>query len=253
MNTTAQRWRDYLAVYHDNRPAITERLLSLASSSAYEWLVEPVRAETRPILDLACGSAPTRPLLPGARWIGLDSSAGELGYATAAGRTPLVRGNADALPIATNSVAAVCAALCFQVLTPLDAVLSEMRRVLRPGGMVVALVPARPGLRPAGLLRWNHILRALGVRRLEWPNPQATNGLARTLRQHGFRTRSNQRREFTIAIRTDEDLELLVDGLYLPDLPTSRLHSAKNTLRPWVRSGRFLPLPLRRVISVVIA
>ncbi|MGH4015175.1 MAG: class I SAM-dependent methyltransferase [Pseudonocardiaceae bacterium] len=251
MNTTAQRWRNYLAAYHDDRPAITEQLLSMATPSPYEWLGEPLRTENGPILDLACGSAPTRPSLPDRRWIGLDSSAGELGYAAAAGRTPLIRGNATALPIATNSVTAVCAALSLQVLTPLDTVLNEVRRVLRPGGMLVALVPARPGLQPVGLLHWNHVLRALSVRRLEWPNPQATNRLARTLRRHGFRTHSNQRSEFTLTINTAQDIELLIDGLYLPALPASRLHSAKNSLRPWARSGRFLPLPLRRVIATV--
>jgi len=248
MNTTEQSWRTYLAAYHDDRPAITERLLGSATSSPYEWLVEPLRNQGGPILDLACGSAPTRPLLPGAQWIGLDSSTGELGYAAAAGRTPLVRGSANALPITAGSITAVCAALSLQVLTPLDTVLSEMRRVLRPGGMLMALVPARPGLGPGGLLRWNRVLRALGVRRLEWPNPQATDGLARTLQQHGFRIHSNQRREFTLTIDNAEDLELLLEGLYLPDVPVSQVRSAKDALSSWVHPGGLrLPLPLRRV------
>lgn len=249
MNTTGQGWRDYLAAYHDDRPAITERLLSLATSSPYEWLVEPLRTEGGPILDLACGSAPTRPLLPGAKWVGLDSSVGELTYAVAAGRTPLIRGDANALPIATDSITAVCAALCLQVLTPLDTVLNDVCRVLRPGGVLVALVPARPGLRPGGLLRWNRTLRALGVRRLEWPNPQATNRLGRTLRRRGFSVHSSQRRDFTLDISNDEQLELLIDGLYLPNVPASQVRSAKDSLRAWARRGLLLPLPLRRVVA----
>jgi SAM-dependent methyltransferase len=111
-------------------------------ASPYEWLLQPLQAEEGLILDVACGSAPTRPLLPGTRWIGLDVAAAELRSAAAAGRVPLVRGNAAALPIATDSVSAVCAALCLQVLTPLDTVLAEVHRVLRPGGVLVALVPA---------------------------------------------------------------------------------------------------------------
>lgn len=250
MNTTEQDWRDYLATYHNDRPAITERLLGCATSSPYEWLVEPLRAEDGPLLDLACGSAPTRPLLPGAEWIGLDASASELRYAAAAGRTPLVRGSADALPIATGAVSAVCAAMCLQVLTPLDTVLSEVHRVLRPGGLLVALVPAQFSFQPVGLVRWHRVLRTLGVGSLEWPNPQATDHLSRTLRQHGFRTYSNKRRTYTLKLNSVEHLELLIDGLYLPGVPVSRVHSAKDSLGGWVRNGQQLPLPLRRVIAV---
>jgi SAM-dependent methyltransferase len=249
MNTTEQGWRDYLATFHNDRPAITERLLGRASASPYQWLVEPLRAEEGPILDLACGSAPTRPLLPGTRWIGLDASAAELRYAAATGRVPLVRGSAAALPIATDSVSAVCAALCLQVVTPLDTVLAEVHRVLRPGGVLMALVPARPSLRPGGLLRWNRVLRALGVGRLRWPNPHATTRLAWTLRRHGFRVCSSQHREFILDIRTDTHLGLLIDGLYLPDVPASQVTSAKNSLRSWASTGPQLPLPLRRVIA----
>lgn len=249
MNTHADRWREYLAAYHDERPAITERLLQLATASPYEWLVEPLRCDHGPILDLGCGSAPTRPLLARARWIGVDSSTAELRYATEMGRTPLVRGDATALPIASGSVTAVCAALSLQVVTPLDAVLNEVRRVLRPGGLLVALVPARPGLHPIGLLRWNRILHALGVRGLDWPNPHATYRLARVLRRHSFRTQSNQRREFSLTVDRREDLELLVDGLYLPLVPTARVDRAIASLCPWARSRRNLPLPLRRVIA----
>jgi len=32
-----QDWRSYLATYHDDRPVITERLLSRSMSSPYQW------------------------------------------------------------------------------------------------------------------------------------------------------------------------------------------------------------------------
>lgn len=59
-------WDDYLSRYHGEHPAITERVLAGAARrgrSPYEWLVEPIRQRRGPVLDLACGSAPTRDLL----------------------------------------------------------------------------------------------------------------------------------------------------------------------------------------------
>lgn len=246
VSPTASGWRGYLAAYHDARPGVTERLLGLAGWSPYEWLVEPLRAEGGPILDLACGSAPTRPLLAEARWIGLDSSVGELRQAAAAGRTPLVRANADALPIASGAISAVCAAMCLQVLTPLDAVLQEVRRVLAPSGTLVALVPARASLR--SMPGWSRVLRALGVRRLDWPNPQVVDDVERTLGSHGFTVRSAETRDVVLDVG-GADVDLLVDGLYLPDLPEVTVRSAKAELREWVHAGRRLRLSLRLVVA----
>jgi SAM-dependent methyltransferase len=175
-------WQRYLAGYHADRPGITELLLAPAVDrrlgQPYQWLVEPLRGTPGPILDLACGSAPTRPLLAEAWWLGADASAGELAAASGAGRGPLVRARADALPVADRAVAAVCAAMCFPVLTRLDAVLAELKRVLRPGGVLVALVPSRLGLDPRGWVGWRRVMRRLGIRSVRWPNPQTLDGLA---------------------------------------------------------------------------
>lgn len=249
MHTTSEHWRGYLADFHDSRPAITERLLALAGGAPYEWLVEPLRAEPGPILDLACGSAPTRALLPEARWAGLDSAPGELRHAAALGRGPLIRAGADALPVGTGAVPAVCAALCLQVVTPLDAVLRETRRVLRPGGTLAALVPARLIPWPGALLGWVRVLRALGITRLEWPEPRAVTALPRVLGRHGLRVCSSRRRQFSLQLRTPEDIDLLLDALYLPDVPAARVRAARRALHPWAGPGARLPLPLRRVVA----
>lgn len=244
-----KEWRRYLAAYHDDRPGITERFFERADASPHAWLAEPLRAAPATVLDLACGSAPLRPLLPDVGWVGVDSSPGELAAAARAGRGPLVMASADALPLASGSVGAVCASMCLPVLTPLPRVLDEIQRVLRPGGMLAALVPARLGLDPAGLLGWARVMRTLGVVRQSWPNPQARDSVAKVLGQAGFNIRSDERRVFTLVLETSEDAAALVDGLYLPGLSPERADAAKRALADRVRGGRTLPLPLRRVVA----
>lgn len=243
-----EAWHRYLTRYHNESPAITERLLGRADCSPYRWLTEPLREFPGPVLDLGCGSAPTRDLLPDARWVGADRSASELAHAAVAGRGPLVRARAEALPVRDNAVAAVCAAMSLQAMVPFGAVLAELKRVLEPGGRVIALVPARLGLAPLRLLAWGRVVRA--VRTLPaWPNPRAADGLARLLHYHGFAIRSTDRRVFRLRLAGPEDAALLVDGLYLPGTDSQRLADAKRRLACWTRNGRTVSLPLRRVVA----
>jgi SAM-dependent methyltransferase len=244
-----RQWQRYVATYHDQRPAITERLLSRAEGSPYAWLSESLREVGGPILDLACGSAPTRALLTDSRWFGVDSSAGELCHAAGLGRGPLVRARAEALPVANGAVAAVCAAMCLPVLTPLDTVLGEITRVLRPPGLLVALVPARLDLDLAQILIWVRIMRWLGMRGQPWPNPQARDGLPGVLRRAGFTIRATSRRTFTLPMATAADAALLIEGLYLPGVDDSRVRDATRRLAAWARPGRRLALPLRYVLA----
>lgn len=242
-------WPRYLERFHTQRPAITERLLAQADRSPYAWLVEPLRCKSGLVLDLACGSAPTRDVLAKARWLGLDSSPAELTAAAAAGRTPLVRARADALPLANGSVDAVCAAMCLPVVTPLEDVLTELRRVMRPGATLTALVPSRLGASPTAWLGWLRVMRALGVRGQPWPNPQARDGLAKILRAHGWVVESDHREVFRLDLGSAESWGHLVDALYLPGLDEQRIIDAKRTLTRRERPGRALPLPLRRVVA----
>lgn len=59
-------WRRFITAYHQEHAGITEQLFSLADTSPYAWLAEPLRAVEGTVLDLACGSAPTRQELPDA-------------------------------------------------------------------------------------------------------------------------------------------------------------------------------------------
>jgi SAM-dependent methyltransferase len=242
-------WRRYVAAYHDEHSGITEEFLGRARASPYAWLAEPLQGRHGPVLDLACGSAPMRPLLAGSAWLGVDASPGELAAAARAGRGPLVRADAARLPVATGAVDAVCAAMCLPVLTPLEQVLAEIRRVLRPDGVLAALVPSNRGLSPTGLARWARVMAALHVTGQPWPNPHARDGLAGLLRQAGFDVLADQPRVFTLTLTGADDAHLLVDALYLPGLSPGRARAAKRKLGRWTVSGRHLELPLRRIVA----
>ena len=245
-------WPRYLARYHDARPGITELLLKQATDrrgdGPYPWLAGALRGTAGTILDLACGSAPTRDILRDERWLGVDLSTGELKLARAAGRGPVVRCRADQLPIGENAVGAVCAAMCLPVLTPLDAVLAEVKRVLRPGGTLVALVPSRMWF-VRGLLGWWRVMRALGIGSPPWPNPDARDGLPKILRAHGFVVDASERRVFRREVGDPRAAALLVDGLYLPDVEPERVEQARAALASWARPGRQLPFALRRIVA----
>ncbi|GAA1579925.1 class I SAM-dependent methyltransferase [Kribbella sancticallisti] len=252
---TTVDWRRYLADYHGRRPGITERILGRAigphGETPYAWLVDPLEEAPGRVLDLACGSAPTRDLLHRPGWLGLDSSAAELGTAAAAGRGPLVRARADALPLPDKTVDVVTAAMCLQVLTPLDVVLAELRRVLRPGGTMVALVPS--GVPPlahiSGVLAWVQVMRALRISSESWPNPQARDGLAPLLRWNRFVVESDRRQVFRREIANATEATLMIDGLYLPGVEPTAIARAKSLLASWACPGRWLPIPLRRVVT----
>ena len=69
-------WGRYLRRFHGERPGITEAVLGKArdgATSPYEWAVQALDA-SGPVLDLACGSAPLRRLIPDLLCIGMDSS-----------------------------------------------------------------------------------------------------------------------------------------------------------------------------------
>ncbi|GGM62802.1 hypothetical protein GCM10012275_36920 [Longimycelium tulufanense] len=242
------RWHRYLRHYHEENAGVTERLFALLDASPYSWLVEPIRGREGPTLDLACGSAPTRDLLAGQRWVGVDVSFGELQRAIRNGRGPVVLAAAEALPLADNTIAAVSAAMCFPVFTDLDRVFAELHRVSRPGGLLTALVPSRLGPRLAGL-RWLRLLRAIGVRDLSWPSPQARDGLPGLLHRAGWSIVDNERRVFRLEITDPPAADLLLDSLYLPEAHAEKLSQVRQRIRVCARPDWWLPLPLRRVVA----
>jgi SAM-dependent methyltransferase len=94
------------------------------------------------VLDLGCRSgALTRHFLDGNSVVGLDVDAAALEKAAALGIEP-VQGNVEEpLPFEEASFDAVVAGELFEHLQFPDALVAEIRRVLRPAGVVVGSVP----------------------------------------------------------------------------------------------------------------
>ncbi len=94
------------------------------------------------VLDLGCRSgALSRHFLDGNEVIGLDVDRVALAKAAELGIEPVVANVEEPLPFPDGSFDAVVAGELLEHLRFPDAVLSEARRVLRPGGVIVGSVP----------------------------------------------------------------------------------------------------------------
>lgn len=151
---TPNEMREHLLEVHRQNTGFTEacarRSRDTSGRNSYEWLIEAADPE-RPgtILDLACGSGPLTDLSDqrfgtGARIIGVDMSRHEL--ALARERVPgehVEFHESMAQDMAFIEDQSVDAVLCHWALTlmdPVEPVLAEVRRVLRPGGVFAAIV-----------------------------------------------------------------------------------------------------------------
>ncbi len=92
------------------------------------------------LLDLGCGTGYIQPQLqarfPRSRYLGVDIAEGMLAYARARhpGAGSWLAGDAEALPLACESVGLVYSSLAFQWCYRPDLLFAELARVLEPGG-----------------------------------------------------------------------------------------------------------------------
>ena len=215
-----------------------------AGNDPYRWVEAAVDAQ-RAVLDLACGSAPLTDRHN--TWIGLDASSAELGAAAARGASPLVAGDATALPFAAASFDAVVCSMALMVTQPLERVLQEITRVLRPGGQLVALLPTTRPLGLADYLRYARLLMTLRHTGLGYPNDDALTDIAHTLERGGLTLIQDDRRRFTYPVATPDAARQLVASLYLPRVDAARVTAAERATSRWV--GHTLGVPLRRIVA----
>jgi SAM-dependent methyltransferase len=246
--------QDYLRGFHQHHAGITEAVLARATSGGktpYQWLAEVVTS-SGPVLDLACGNAPMRRALPaGVAYLGVDRSAAELAAARASGVQDVVCADADRLPVPDSSIDTVVCSMALMILEPFDAVLAEIRRVLRPGGMFAATVPVEDGAATRAAALLGRILIGGGSLPRS-PNTAALADVEAALARHGLRLTGDERRRFAFPVRRPADARLLLDSLYLPGLsPTRRrllfgIADAAALFRPHV------PVPIRRLTAAAV-
>lgn len=222
-------WASYVGEYHDANPGITESLLGDARDgpgrSPYDWLVEAVPAGAGTVVDLACGSGPLARHLHGVRVVGIDQSAAEL--ARAAGLR--VQARAPALPLADGCAGAVVTSMALMLIHPLEAVLAEVARLLRPGGTFVATVPCRGEAGSAPLFA--DLLRTLGQTGVTYPEPLDDGGLAERFAGAGLSLSGDETVVFVRPIACAEDAEQVVRSFYAPGAGPERVVAAVTKLR----------------------
>ncbi len=149
----------FLMSVHDGIPGITENVLSSGKSSdgrsSYEILADA--ALLRPgmtVIDLACGSGPLLALIsnrigPSGRAFGVDLNGSELALAEKRLRSccnvEFKRESAVSLSLPDDSADAVLCHMALMLFQPLDPVLSEIARILRPGGILAGVLPGLNG------------------------------------------------------------------------------------------------------------
>ena len=188
---------------------------------------------------------------PGRTVIGLDLSEHELQLAAERGPGPWVRADALRLPFRDGSVDVVTSSMGLVVVTPLAAVLKEVARVLRPGGVLAGIAPA---LRPLGPRDVRVLTRISGRIRTkpQFPGPVELTGFSRTLLANGMRRVEDQRERYRFSIRSRADAELVMSALYLPNTRWSRVERAIEFLEDRVekRGPVEVTIPMRRLVAI---
>jgi SAM-dependent methyltransferase len=245
-------WRAYLEQFHRDAPGVTERMLARAQDDAganpYQWTAVALPPDG-PVIDLACGSAPLAGYLSHSRYLGVDSSRAELDLAAErVGDAHVVRADIAQLPIADDATDTVTCLMALMVAQPLDAAQHEIRRILRPGGRLVALLSGGAPGGVADALRWGAVLTALRMAGLRWPNPEVI-GPARRWLDDAFTVVSDEVRNFAYPIDDEASARQLITSLYLPGVAADRIEAATRVAGSL--PGRTIGMPLRRVVAQI--
>jgi SAM-dependent methyltransferase len=200
------------------------------------WTASPLANATR-VVDVCCGSGPLAGEFAG-RWVGVDP---------APRGAPVVAGLPSALPLRDNAVDGAVLLLALPRLPDLDGVFAELRRVLRPSGTLVVVVPSAS---PRSLAE----LRTAPVHRTGWTNRSALDNAGWLLAAADFAVLGDDRCAFGLPLPDAATAHTLVTdlsraGWWPPDLPADVRERVAAGLARRAGPGRVLPVPLRRLVA----
>ena len=244
-------WSGYLDEFHQQHPGITEQVLGSATAgdgvTAYQWLVSSiVLGDEQLALDLACGSGPVQAAVKGFHWIGLDRSQSELAEAARLLSSSLVRGDADHQPFSSGTFDLLTCSMALMLFNPVEAVLSEISRVVKVGGILALLLPGSFPLSTRDRIRYARLLAALHETRPAYPNGIHLGRLRSHLERHHFVVLVDERRCFRYQVTTERHAHTFVDSLYVPSITPKRLKRSYEVAIGW--TGSTIGVPLRKVV-----
>lgn len=244
-------WSGYLDEFHQQHPGITEEVLGLATAdhgiTAYQWLVSSIAlGDEQLALDLACGSGPVQAAERGFNWIGLDRSQSELAQAARSLSSSLVRGDADNQPFSSGTFDLLTCSMALMLFNPVEAVLSEISRVIKDGGLLALLLPGSLPLSTRDRIRYVRLLAALRETRPAYPNGIHLGRLRSHLERHHFVILVDERRCFRYPVATERHAHTFVDSLYVPSITPKRLKRSYGVAIRW--TGSTIGVPLRKVV-----
>lgn len=248
----SRNWDEYLAGFHQDRPGITERILSRSVDShgatPYEWVTESIPDEGL-VVDVACGSAPLwSPQLAG-RYLGIDVSDAELELARRRGAHPVARGSAEDLPVDDGAAAAVVCTMALMLLPDLPAALREVRRVLSPNGILIATVPVNPTA-AKDLVFGAGLLHAAGGS-FGYRNDAVLRRARQLFADQGLKIIDDTRCTYRFDLTADDAADDAAASLYLRGHQAARERKVARYLRRAARRGRSMPVPIRRILARV--
>jgi SAM-dependent methyltransferase len=224
-------------------------LLALATDRAghrpLPWTADPLRTAER-VLELVPGPGLLGDELGPRLALSIDTTSGP--PAAAARRT--VRADPTALPLPARSMDGVVLLLALPTLPRLDPVFAELRRVLRPGGTLVVVVPsASPG-------SWAELAVAPALRAVHraWPHRSALDRAGWLLAAADFAVLGDDRGAFALPVPDAAAALALAERLpaarlWPPDLPADVRAGAAARLARRAGPDRVLPVPLRRLVA----
>jgi ubiquinone/menaquinone biosynthesis C-methylase UbiE len=181
-----------------------------AAGSFLRWLDPPAGARW---LDVGCGTGILSRLAlttsAPAALVGIDRTAGQVAHAArhiGDGRARFEVADAQALPFVRESFDVVTSGLVLNFVPEPHQAVTEMRRVVRPGGVVAAYVwDFGPELSPSGPLR--RALKAMAIDVAPLPGTQASSlsGLAALFEQAGLADPATTTFEVTVAFADFRD------------------------------------------------